>query len=756
MDQETVASTGVPELPTAGLRDDKQIKQLSAEEKRAYARKRKQKSRAKQAASASVVARKYFSSTEIKKEQALEILEKERGIRNPRVLEVCWILALIAARALSLPVNVHLFTHGVQATLEAVATKNKELPVPQIEQIWNPGERIRLHELFALFDYSTSFREPKYTFEQFREMRRVCITDVFRFGNEILGMDLHDQPHGRWSRELFVQKNPDLLPEIYDWEDVKNAIAGQFESSDGQSIRQRLLMSSRSSYKSSYNLIDLLSWVLVFGGDIRILMVSATQPLSRGFLKKFKSYWTVKNPNAPTLFQQLFPEFMLHSGETGQEKSFVSPMRRLDLIQPTLFSSSLESEGLAGERCDLLVFEDVAEISNSSTPEMREKTLLKFDMLRELLEPFGGLQVVGTPFAPGDIYSVMLEREEQRDEKKLLVQINPCWWVKPGVIKLPYDQTLTEDEVILMFPERLKFRELKDKLRENTNVFRQQSLCMWVPDEEEGLRVHFDEDLLKAHVRPVGYFNPLPRILRVLAVDVAFSVSRYADFSAITTLDFLKDTSTDRNIVVVQDLVMDRFRPSDLGLQVVLAIQKHRPDRVLIERVGAWESLQSEIQKHAAVRSVALPFIYWKPTTIGGTNLKSKAARIKAIEPLLARDQFWLTNAPGWTDSLIQQFVRFDGVTKSNSSRKDDGPDACALAIEMAMPRQEGETKSDDQTKYEEEARERALLQMQYDSYFVNGGQQRPNPQFNPSPQSSPGNPVTSTLQRFGFVKKVA
>jgi len=95
---------------------------------------------------------------------------------------------------------------------------------------------------------------------------------------------------------------------------------------------------------------------------------------------------------------------------------------------------------LAGERCDLFVAEDIAEISNSSTPEQREKTLVKFDMLCELLEPFGFLQLVGTPISsgsgqgddPGDIYSILLHRESQRDEKRMPVSNQSMLDCEPG------------------------------------------------------------------------------------------------------------------------------------------------------------------------------------------------------------------------------------------------------------------------------------------------------------------------------------
>jgi len=103
------------------------------------------------------------------------------------------------------------------------------------------------------------------------ELRVISLTDLFRFGKDILGLDMHDEPHGRWCRELFVQKKY-LLPEVYDWEDVKVALAAQSD------IHQRMLISSRSSYKSSVNIVDLAQWVLVLRDMRGTLNHSATFP----------------------------------------------------------------------------------------------------------------------------------------------------------------------------------------------------------------------------------------------------------------------------------------------------------------------------------------------------------------------------------------------------------------------------------------------------------------------------------------------
>jgi hypothetical protein len=675
------------------------LKEMTPEELRKYNAAKMQKSRTKKAEQKKLADFIYNSQTKPNEAEAIEILE-DRGIRTGHIAQTVYKLAVIAAEMLGIFPNRFYFANGVEQTLASHAKKSSQ-PLPEIEDAWYPGERTRVRDLHALWDFGMAWREQEdgrlISFQEFRQLRRMCMTDTFEFGRQILKKDFQPEPHGRWAKELFVQKNPDLLPEVYDQEDIKRVLAGQ------SAIHQRILISSRNSYKSTYNLVDLLSWVLVFGGDIRIFMISATSKLSKGFLKSFRDYWTVKNPKNPTLFNQLFSEYMIEPGE-GSSTSFVSPMRQLDLIQPTLTSASMGSEGLAGERSDLICAEDCAEISNSNTSEMREKTMEFFDSVLHLLEPNGFLQVVGTPFAPGDIYSTLLEREEKREEKQLLCQINPCWTVKEGVKKLPYDTNLTADEVDLLFPSRLTFKWLMEKLRDGAKEFRQQYLCSWVPDADAELKILFTEDDLQLHTKPASFFDTWPTTEKILSVDPAFGTSAIADFSAICSIRFARMEGNP--VGIVTDCLLERLRISELSTKIIEAIVRWNPNRVVIERTGAWESLAEAIKKGAFLRGVSLPYIFWKTTTQGNV-IHAKAKRIKSLEPRLANNELFFVKGE-FNEAVFFQFTKFDGsiFVRANASRKMDAPDAIALGFDYAFPRSvyDLEKKTEDQVEAEKQA----------------------------------------------------
>src|SRR6266851_618285 len=713
--------------PLASARK-KKAKDRSPEEARAvrkYNLQRKQVSRAKDRNATK-------SDTVIKPKEAREILRNERNIRNLRVNEVCIELAQAAARNLKIPFNRSLFTKGVQGTLAALAKKEgQEFPPNE----WHPGEKLREHELYALWDYATSWRKQPngeaLSFEEWKSYRRRCITDLIWYGNTVLGKDFQPEPHGRWADELFPKLEAALLslPENFTQKDVAEAF---YKISD---VRQRCLIAARNSFKSTVSLVFLHQLNLAFGGSVRCLICSATQPLAKGFASNFRSTLTLRDPNNPTLQNQLWPEHCIEPDE-GKTLEYTSPFRQLDmLIEPTVRSFSIISEGAAGGRYDYCCFEDVAEISNSSTPEMRAKTQERADLMRELAEPHALTNYVGTPTSagagteddPGDLYSVLLRREERNQkeggEPKLLYTICPAWAVNSWVYgKTPWDPTLKEDEVSLLFPSRLTFKYLMGKLKEclatdkTAKVFRQQSLCAWVPDQEDGLRCQFDSNELRRRTKGAEFFGIFPSAQTVMAMDRAFSISRYADFSCLV-IGKVQPVEGKTALVLV-DCKMERLREAELVKVAVDLIQKHHPSVFTAEQDKGWMELAEAIRRECLMRGVPVPYFRWK-TII--PNDKHKVKRVKQLELPIADGRFWFTGNTTWIEQLLLQFEKFDGVTRSNSTRKDDGPDACSILWQEFGPRYQEEVKSEDHEQREQQLEEEAARvrrQQMYQTMF--------------------------------------
>src|SRR6266566_884659 len=671
-----------------------------------YQVEKQRQTRARKGARKDVAGGLYSSQDEASRKEAKRILQEDRLIRNPCVVEVCIELAEVACRAHHIPMNAHVFTHGIQKTLEAIASK-KEVEPPQIEDVWTPGERVRQHELCAIWDYSVSWRvQPdgtKLSFEEWKQMRRRCVTDTVWFGNHVLGKDFQPEPHGRWAQELFPQLEPALLslPEKFGQKDIAKAF---YALSD---VRQRCLIAARSSFKSTFFTVFTLALMLCFAGSLRILICTATQPLAKGFARSFRSYLTVRDPNNPTLMNQLWPEHCLTPDE-GKSLEYTSPFRQLDvLIEPTLQATSVISEGQAGGRYDFADMDDCAEISNSSTPEMRQKTQERIDMLRELGEPHSLTNYVGTPISPGlgteddpgDLYSVLLRREEKNQkeggEPKLLYTICPAWTVKPGVSKKAWDSTLQENEVELLFPSRLTFKHLMGKLKENlatdksAKIFRQQALVSWVPDNESEITVTFSEETLRRRLRPRSFFDVSSLgAPGYLSLDSAWSTARTADYSALSavriqSVEYEKEHF--QQALVVLDVLFDRWKESQLIEAVCRAIEKYHPAAWVLERDKGHEELILGVRKLCNQKGLPMPFVMLRDVK---NTRQAKATKIKVLEaPLVDGRLFFATGS--WNDACFQQFVRFDGLTKSGSSdgSKDDIPDSVALAFHTWGPR---------------------------------------------------------------------
>ena len=737
---------------------------------RKYNKLHKTVSRARVGARQDAVNATYSSSEEVSNKEAKRILQEDRQIRNPRIVEVCIELAEVACRLLKIPMNAHVFTHGIQKTQEAIATK-KEVEPPAIEDVWHPGERVREHELWAVWDYSTSWRtqndDTQLSFEDWKTHRRRCVTDIVWFGNHVLGKDFQPEPHGLWAKELFPQLEPALLslPEKFGQKDIAKAFVAISD------VRQRCLIAARNSFKSTFSTVFTLALMLCFAGSLRILVCTATQPLAKGFAKSFRSYLTVKDPNNPTLMNQLWPEHCIFPDE-GKSLEYLSPFRQLDaLIEPTLMATSVISEGQAGGRYDFADMDDCAEISNSSTPEMRAKTQERLDMLKELGEPYSLTNYVGTPISPGagtdddpgDLYSVLLRREEKNraegNDPKLLYTICPAWTVKPGVSKKAWDPTLTEDEVELLFPSRLTFRYLMNKLKENlatdksAKVYRQQSLVSWVPDDESEIKITFSEATLRSRLRPRSFFDATTPTgtPTYMALDRAWSTAATADFSAISIVRVQPvevEPEKRETAMVVLDVAFDRWKESELITYICEVIKTHQPTTWVLEKDKGHEELVLGVRKLCSTRNLPMPYVLLREVK---NEPKAKAFKVKILEAPLVDGRLWFTSAP-WIDACFQQFIRFDGIKKSGASNgsKDDIPDSIATAYQVYGPRSNSELKTVDPAETERkkrEAQEEAEAirrQAHYNALFGNTPSNMPptnaRPEPAPPPQRGPGN----------------
>jgi len=740
------AECGGEFTPTAG--PQKYCEAHRDDQRKEAALQRTDKWRAKEKQKEEKKAAKFNSDYIPSKSEAKEILETR--IINQHVIDTCYDLGLLAAERHGIPANEFFWANGLQQSLASIAKKKEQLlGIEQLSGIKYDeavdGEVIHCGDLFALYDYSISWRD-KITFIEFLGFRYICKTDAYQLGL-ILGKDFHEKPHGNW-RGFFPKFNPTLRPG-YAQEQMKEWLAAQ------DPVKDRLLMASRNAYKSSWNIVWLLTAVLSCP-DIRLLLVSETTKLSKGFIRGFRSYFEIVNKREPTRFQQLFPEHMIPPGD-GSTLSFESPMRTLNLIQFTAEATSMEST-VAGQRADILVFDDPISDRNTGTEDTRQKGVEVFDATQKLREVGGFTVVIGTPWHVEDLYATLIRRttaDEQTEEfERMQIRIDPAWTVKPEVRNKPLRQ-LVEEDVELLFPSRLTWKFLQKELRANETFFRSQNLCEFVSEDEQ-LKVTFVEEDLRARVRPPTFFERSFTVQTVLAVDPSFSQARFADFSALAILEIIQHDN--RTVCFVKDVQLERMKQSELGQRIVDTIARHQVTRVVIEKTGPWMDLQNHIQHSAMLREIMLPHIFWKDTKGNNLtpNIKVKASRIKGLEVLLAENRLYFA-AGVWNDIVFNQFVKFDGVTRSNNTRKDDAPDAIAMGCEIFMPRFEVAANTALQEEAAEQARTQDFIRGIYNQVF--GNRQQPEnfqSRYATSPPEDPSPYDRAGFSKFGLTTKKA
>jgi hypothetical protein len=678
---------------------------LNPEELKQHKRAIDGKSRNKRADRKKAASYVYDSGTEPTKGEAKEVLE-ERGLKHPHVVETVYRLLLREAETHNIPANRFLFANGIVQTLRSYDAKAPQ-QLSEISPELVAAELLNRAELHALYDASIATEEA-ITFEEFLSIRLRCKSDTFFLGKEVFKNDFA-HCHEVW-RDFFPQWNPLTLPPNYTQKQAIDWLASQSE------VKDFLLMASRRAFKSSFARLWLVSAIVTLP-DIRILIVSETRPLSKDNIEAVRGYFET-TPGFETRFQRLFPEFCIPVGD-GSVMSLEVPMRRLKLPQ-SIESSSMDST-VAGRRADIILFDDpISEVSCTNEVQI-QKSVNKRDMLVKLKERGGFVITLGTPYAAQDLYFVMIERSQKNGDETFAYRVDPAFTVKPHAFHkltpalLP---TLEESDIEeFLFPEGLPWKELRVDMRNNPPFFMSQNLCLFPLEEDAELRCQFDHDELWARVRPSAFFGSPIAAQIVLSLDRAYSVSRYADMSCLC-VGRLQPVQ-EKMALVITDVRMDRWRESDLVKNTVDLIEKHHPTIFVAEQDKGWETLAQSIREQCLRRGLPVPYFRWK--TIIPTD-RALARRVKGLELPISDGRLWFTTSfTSGTEAALLQLEKFDGVTKSNSHRKDDFPSSLSLMFAECGPRYQEEIKTEDLEKRRQEEEEEAARERRrhfYDRMF--------------------------------------
>jgi predicted phage terminase large subunit-like protein len=527
-----------------------------------------------------------------------------------------------------------------------------------------------------------------------------CKTNLLFLGREIFNKAFTFSTHARLAN-FFVQKNPKLQ---------------LFEQEIGE-LKERLLLYPRGSFKSTLDIIDCVQWILNHP-DVRILVLTASDDLATAFIDELKNYFTQAYGAEPTILQSLFPDFVVPKKSDGASGRFICPCRTTNKSsddekkEPTAWAASILSN-LPGWHCDHMKCDDVVNDKNSETAMLIAKVIKRVDMAESLIDPGGYKDLLGTPYAPSDLYTHTVEAAEKPEDLKQLGKLYPAMWLKPES-QHKDEKDCVESDYVLLFEsdktgrKRLTYDFLRKKRRKNLGVFNSQYLL-----NPAGVKqVKFPLELLLQ--RTISWEQVPPKLTYYILWDFAYAANADNDYSvgAVVGID-------EQHRVYVLEIFREHYKDSDLAMEIAKSNKQYVPRLIPIENSNGAQFLESSIRRYSEEMGVPyIPLDFFKVDR----SPNAKASRISALQPLLVQGRLFFVNTIACLDDLYKEFKDF------GSSSHDDIPDAIShvhRVLPTAMPEPNGPGSREETQKFLRMLQEKDF----YDYIFCQGDYAPPVPQ---------------------------
>ena len=502
---------------------------------------------------------------------------------------------------------------------------------------------------------------PTINDEQRSALKLRCQTDLYFLCKEVLGYkDMVPHVHQAIC-DTYVQKDPRK---------------GIFEQSE---TKKRMVLAPRGTFKTCVDIGDIVQWILCFP-NVRILLLTGKQDLAHRMVREVKQHFQTNDT-----LRELFPEFCPdRNSKWGTDDEFTSPARTIAIIREPTVSSSTIATINAGLHVEVCKPDDVVNEINSATVDQCGKVIEAFDGLTYLLEPGGYMEINGTRYKSWDLYGKLLEREaatkaeweQNPDEREgeeyvpdFKFTILPVWKIKPGVIPARSDNgafILKKDDVDLLFPERLKFREQYKNYRTNPTGFSFQMLND--PAQASGDERPFTAQLIDSHTIPYTQLPHPGACQDYILWDLA-GVDQGK-----TTADFcvgaVGRVGPDGKLFII-DMVRGKWNAHQMAAQIV-TLAKNYPTAAFtwIEDAAGARLLEPTIAGIAAQCAINVRIQWVKSPRFGG----AKRYRIDGLAQFLRADKLWLANFLPNLDILKAELLDKNPV-------HDDCSDAISLMV---------------------------------------------------------------------------
>lgn len=537
--------------------------------------------------------------------------------------------------------------------------------------------------------------------------------------------------------------------------------------------RSMLLLDPRGFFKTWIDVANVVQ-LLINAPDARIMLMSGVYKMTAEFLGFVKSKLYLPESQEPSVFNLLFPEFVIRGSEgyskeglrIKQSCPFLGSRLHHDPAGATVGIISIGSS-LSGNHCEFLKFDDIVTDENCNTPETRLSLKEKADGAVNLMMEWSWHDIIGTRYFPDDYYGIMLDNfEKNKEDFNLKYFQRAAWVVKNGYDDLEETNIfkIEESMVELAWPEHRSFRTLRKMLLENELKFRCQQLNQ--PVWNDGNTLNFDRNILelqkdKSTAEVVGADGTI-----FGAIDLAKENKQFSDYTAIAVGKvYLEKPKTipvtgqpyapeDQGsyILVVLDVQFGKWSQTETANRIAAMHDKWRPKQWSGEDTGGLELLKSKIVDVSKTTYGHWPYIRWESPD---NSDNAKKNRIKGVEMLLRskRLHFLLSPSQSW-EEVFGELEKYKGQ-KSSRYFKDDVPDVLGQ-LSKFVPNlvRLSRLEMEQQAILNREEYDRQLRWAQHDTIFGSRGgfpsMPDPNLQYEPTTETS-NSPMNDIARRvFG------
>ena len=428
-------------------------------------------------------------------------------------------------------------------------------------------------------------------------------TDLLWLAKDLLGYTLVSEKYHGIVAKHYVQKDPRKRIEEQD------------------RMKKRLHLDPRGTYKSTLNMADTVQWLLCFP-DCAILLLSASTPLTKGFVAEVTRHFTLPRGATPSPFQELFPEYVIPPSAV-KVGSYCVPARTTGRKEDSLMSSSIESS-LSGWHYDVIKEDDIQDNRNSETQQGIEKVKKNRHINKKMLMPWGYRDTAGTRYDAFDCYGEDIANARPGEIKVL---VRPALRIRDGS-RLGPERFPEPEDCELVFPDLLSYDYLRSEYEADFPSF----MTQYMNDSLGGKEEVFPLEAVKAAAIP-DHACPSTGEARI-AWRFAASLPgfRYAG----ATVGRVKDGR-----VYIVDNMRGTFTPTALASRVVQLAKRHYTHKVRIEQTPGAGHLARHIANACLEQSwqVDVEWLEWEQ------DEGARDVRLRSLEPLVTGRRLLFSDA---------------------------------------------------------------------------------------------------------------